>query len=395
MMTPSTEAELAEFVAAATGPLRIVGGDTRGMAAGGDVTLSTVGLSGIVDYEPGALTLIARAGTPLAEIQAALAAEGQRLAFEPMDHRVLLGTAGQPTIGGVVAANVSGPRRVAVGACRDHMLGLRFVDGTGTVVKNGGRVMKNVTGYDLVKLLTGSYGTLGVLSEVSLKVLPTPETTATLVLHGLSIGQSVKAMSDALGSPYEVTGAAMQGDKTFIRIEGFEPSVAYRFGKLRDLLGAHGDITRLDHADSEATWHEIANVAAFRDHAAVTRVSVKPSAAPEFADCFWQTLHGDVMLDWGGGLMWFGISETDAAAAAYQFGDDNPYTPAKAYGLIHEVLQHMAALERGHATLLKAPEAVRAAVRVFQPEVPGVAALSAGIRAKFDPKGIFNPGMMG
>src|SRR6056297_1270748 len=170
MMSPISEYELAEALAGAHGPLRIRGGGTRTLDVDGGDTLSSGQMTGITLHEPGALTLVAKAGTPVSDIRAALRAENQRLAFEPMDHRPLLGTTGAPTIGGVVAGNVSGPRRIAVGAARDFMLGVRFVDGTGRILKNGGRVMKNVTGYDLVRLLTGSHGTLGVLSEVALKV---------------------------------------------------------------------------------------------------------------------------------------------------------------------------------------------------------------------------------
>ena len=176
-MHPSNELELADAIRDAGGALRIVGGGTRGVAGQGDL-LSAAGLAGIRLFEPAALTLVAGAGTPLAEIEAVLAKEGQRLAFEPGDWRGLIGSEGVSTIGGVVAANISGPRRVQAGACRDALLGVRFVDGSGTVVKNGGRVMKNVTGYDLARLLAGSWGTLGVLSEVGLKVLPAPEAVA-------------------------------------------------------------------------------------------------------------------------------------------------------------------------------------------------------------------------
>lgn len=417
-MTPKSEDELAETIKAAAGPLRICGGGTRdiGNPVTGEV-LSLAGLSGITLYEPGALTLVARAGTPMAEIEAALDAENQRLAFEPMDHRAVLGDCGgAPTIGGVVAANVSGPRRIAVGACRDHVLGVRFVDGQGVITKNGGRVMKNVTGYDLVKLLCGSYGTLGVLSEVSLKVLPKPETSATLVIHDLSLQDSIAAMSRALGSPFEVTGAALHGlphgardvsahgQKTCIRIEGFAASVDYRFDKLRDLLRGFGEVSRVDHDDSIALWREVADLRAFADHGAVTRVSIPPSAAADFADAHWQTLGGDVLLDWGGGLMWFGMRQADAQAAKDQFMQGDAYSEAAAYGLIHNALQHAASPEvlrhatppaSGHATLIKAPLETRGAVSVFQPENPTVTALSAGLRARFDPRGILNPGLMG
>ena len=185
IMTPETEAELAAIITGAEGPLRIEGGGTRPIGgASNGARLSTSAMTGVELYEPGALTLVVRAGTPLDEVEATLAAEGQRLAFEPMDHRGLLGTSGTPTIGGVVAANVSGPRRIQAGACRDFLLGVRFVDGQGRIIRNGGRVMKNVTGYDLVRLMAGSYGTLGVLTEVALKVLPAPRATGTCFARG-------------------------------------------------------------------------------------------------------------------------------------------------------------------------------------------------------------------
>jgi glycolate oxidase FAD binding subunit len=336
--------------------------------------LSVAGLSGIELYEPGALTIVAKAGTPLAEVEAALAAENQRLPFEPMDLRGLLGTTGEPTIGGVVAANASGPRRIQAGACRDSLIGVRFVDGRGTVVKNGGRVMKNVTGYDLVKLMAGSYGTLGVLSEVAFKVLPGVETRACVLLNGLSNADAVAAMSKALGSPFEVSGAAhtpagVDGHPvTMLRLEGFADSVTYRAGKLRELLADYGDISvETDPERVLAGWHWVRDVEPFHGRAGdVWRVSVKPSDGPEIA----ARAGGDVLMDWGGGLVWALVPEgTDLRADLGAFA--------------------------GHATLIRASEETRARLPVFQPEPAPVAALTEGLRRQFDPKGILNPGIMG
>ncbi|MDA9207938.1 FAD-binding protein [Octadecabacter sp.] len=377
-MTPNTEAELADVIKAASGPLQVKGGGTRdiGKPVDGEL-LRTTGLTGITLYEPGALTLVAQAGTPIATIEAALDAENQRFAFEPMDHRVLLGTSGTPTIGGVVSANVSGARRITVGACRDHLLGVRFVDGQGNIIKNGGRVMKNVTGYDLVKLMAGSYGTLGVLSEVSMKVLPKPETSMTLQLDGLSIADSVTAMSAALGSAYEISGAAMVSGVTYLRLEGFEASVAYRADQLSTLLAQYGATGRIAHAASTTLWRNITNVDVFSDHPTVTRVSVQPSVAPKVASALEGRANFDVALDWGGGLMWVGMRGDDVEAAT-----------------IHQHLQQIVQREGGHATLFKASTSLRSSTPVFQPEAPTVATLSAALRTKFNPRGILNTGLM-
>lgn len=377
VLTPRDETDLAEAVRHAQNPLSIQGGGTRpvGHAVAGEV-LSVAGLSGITLYEPGALTLVAQAGTPIAEIEVALAAENQMLAFEPMDHRALMGTTGEPTIGGVVAGNVSGPRRVQAGACRDFLLGVRFVDGMGEVIKNGGRVMKNVTGYDLVKLLAGSRGTLGVLSEVSFKVLPRPEAAAVVLLTGLSVENAVGAMSLALTSPFDVTGAAhvpvgLDGDPvTMIRVEGFEDSTKYRSAQLAERLAAFGPAEierRLAGPESTRSgWAWVRDVETFAGtDEDVWRFSVRPGDAPALIEGL-----GDarILMDWGGGLVW-------AACAAGR-------------NLRREGL-------RGHATLVRAAVATKAEVPVFQPEVAPLAGLAADLRQKFDPKGILNPGLMG
>lgn len=376
MMNPVTEAELAEAVAGAAGPLRIMGGGTRpiGKPVAGEL-LSVAGLTGIELYEPGALTIVVKAGTPLAEVEAALAAEGQRLPFEPMDHRVLLGSAGEPTMGGVVAANVSGPRRIQAGACRDSLMGVRFVDGRGTVIKNGGRVMKNVTGYDLVKLMAGSYGTLGVLSELSFKVLPVPEAVATILVQGLGDEEAVRALSAALGSPFDVSGAAHApvgvdgAPVTMIRVEGFADSVAYRAEALKTLLAGFGEIAvETDPERVAASWRWMRDVEAFAGQPGdVWRISVKPSDGPRVGAALQAQ---GLLYDWGGGLIWARVGE----------GRD-----------IRPALEGVG----GHATLIRASEETRAAVPAFQPEPAPLAAISAGLRAQFDPRGILNPGLMG
>lgn len=373
VLTPATESDVSEAVASATGPLRVLGGGTRpvGRPVTGEA-LSLAGLSGVELYEPGALTIVARAGTPLADVEAMLAKENQRLPFEPMDHRSLMGTEGVPTIGGVVAANVSGPRRIQAGACRDSLIGVRFVDGRGQVLKNGGRVMKNVTGYDLVKLLAGSWGTLGVLTEVAFKVLPEAEARAEIRIAGAGPHQAVEAMSTALGSPFEVTGAAYVpgqdgAPQVALRLEGFSDSVSYRSGRLAELMAPYGEVRVVSDGPAVvAAWQAIRDVTAFAEREGdVWRISVKPSDAPDLA----ARTGGETLLDWGGGLIWALVPEgTDLRALL------GPYS--------------------GHATLIRASEEVRARIAPFEPEPAPLAALSAGLRAQFDPKGLLNPGLM-
>lgn len=354
-MRPQSEIELAEMVKAASVPFTVQGGCTRRLGAMAGDVLETAGLSGITLYEPGALTLVAQAGTPLALIEAALAAENQRLPFEVPDLRGLLGRSGTSTIGGTVAANASGPRRIQAGACRDSLIGVRFVDGTGTVVKNGGRVMKNVTGIDLVKLMAGSQGRLGVLTEVAFKLLPLPETAATLVLHGLDDAAAITALSTALTSPFDVSGAAhWPGHGTFIRIEGFAASVAYRSAELQRRLAGFGAVD-VAHDDP---WPAIRDVAPFHGTAGdVWRLSTTPSQVPGVVA---RAAPRQALYDWGGGLVWLLTDPGfDLRAALGPFA--------------------------GHATLVRSDSPLP----VFHPEPAPIAALTRGLRAKFDPRGLF------
>ena len=352
-------------------------------------TLSTAGLSGINLYAPKELIISAWAGTPLPEIEAALAAGGQHLIAEPPDLSELLGATGRPqTFGGVVATNLSGPRRVAWGAMRDHVMGVRAVTGRAEVIRSGGRVLKNVTGLDLCKLFTGSHGTLGVITEITLKVLPAPEATGTLVLPGLDAAAGVAALSAALGSPFGVSGAAwlpaeavvriaglagIRGSATLIRIEEFSPSVVYRIGRLKDQFGAAGAVT-LDTNQSLAVWKDVrdarALVASSQD--AVWRISVRPSAGPAVLDALRPAGVGG-FLDWGGGLVWLAGPANTATHAAVE-------AAALAHG--------------GVWTLLRAPDALRGAVRVVPEEAAPLARITRAVKAAMDPAGILNPGRM-
>lgn len=360
-MRPISEAEVSEAIHAARVPVTIIGGGTRRPgAAAGDV-LEMSGLSGVQLYEPGALTLVLRAGTPLAEIKALLAAERQRLAFEVPDLRRLLARVGPSTIGGVVASNASGPRRVQAGACRDSLLGVRFVDGAGRLVKNGGRVMKNVTGYDLVKLMAGSRGALGVLTEVSLRVQAQPETEVTLVARR-ELEDGLGALRGALRSPFEVSGAAYAEGHALLRVEGMAGSVAYRSQALRDRLGGEWDT--VPDAASAALWRDVRDVSAFAGQGgSVWRLVVKPTEAAPLV----QGLGATAVVDWGGGLVWL-LTE----------GGQGATVRAALRGI-------------GHATLVR-PSSGDEGTDLLPPEPDDIARLSAGLRHMFDPRGIFAAG---
>ncbi|MBL4750867.1 MAG: FAD-binding protein [Amylibacter sp.] len=368
-MSLKIEKDVIEFVRdayEAGRKLRIVGGGTRqalGNPCESNAVLSTADLSGISLYEPSALTVVAAAGTPLADIEKTLAAEGQRLPFEPMDHRGLLASTGTPTIGSVVACNISGPARIQAGACRDSLIGVRLVDGTGRVIKNGGRVMKNVTGYDLVKLMAGSFGTLGVLTEVAFKVLPAPVASATVSVAGLSDEQAVEAMSLGLTAPYDVNGAAHMGAVTILRVEGFKASVAYRAEQLKTLLAPLGKVSIIN---DDPAWKSVRDVKPFHGlDTDVWRISVAPSDGPKVAAALREMDDSvQVIYDWGGGLIWAS-------------------TPAGTN------------VRNALSGILGYAECIRGKGQKRVPQNTAIARIEQGLRAKFDPKNILNAGIMG
>lgn len=317
-LKPETDDQVLEIVRwalAGAVPLELVGrGSKRGFGRPVQAVhaLDLSGLAGIEVYEPEELVLTARPGTAMAEIEAALAARGQALAFEPPDLGPLYGgPAGAGTLGGAVGCNLAGPRRLKAGAARDHVLGIEAVSGRGQAFKSGGRVVKNVTGYDLPKLLTGAFGTLAAMTRITVKVLPAPETVRTLAVAGLDDATGVAVLTRALTSPYEVSGAAhlpagILGDeaRSLVRIEGFGPSVDSRVAALSQLLGDAGPLTVLDPAESADLWRRIRDAAPFvGDDRAVWRVSVAPTAGPRVA----AAAGGAHYFDWGGGLVWIAV----------------------------------------------------------------------------------------
>ncbi|MBL0370560.1 glycolate oxidase subunit GlcE [Rhizobium sp. KVB221] len=397
MLTPRSESEAIDIIRAASAAgttLEIVGGGTRrglGNLVETQEKLSSSALTGIAAYNPAEMVMTARAGTPLSIITAALDENRHMLAFEPPDYRGIYGSEGEPTIGGLFAGNFSGPRRFQSGAARDHLLGVRFINGFGEAVSAGGRVMKNVTGLDLVKLMAGSFGTLGFMTELTFKVLPRPETAVTVVLSGLHDEDASWAMSHALSKSVEVTGAAYlpesckwqflasqlpEGPATLLRLEGLAFSVEERLARLKSAFPS-ATLSVLDKDESATLWQEIRDVKPFFADGRprpLWKVSVAPNAGHQLLSALRMQTGVDGYYDWQGGLLWLRM-EAEPEADMLRAG-----------------IKHFGG---GHATLMRATDDQRRSIAVFEPQAPAVAALSARIREKFDPAGIFNPGRMG
>jgi len=391
---PTSIDELREAVGAALAaeePVELVAGGTKrglGRPLQTPHVVDLTRLSGIRDYAPSELVLTAGAATPLTAIDRALSAAGQMLAFEPPDWRGLLGQVhGSQTLGGILACNLSGSRRVKAGAARDHFLGFRAVSGRAEIFKAGGKVVKNVTGYDLPKLMAGSYGTLAALEEVTVKVLPRPETAATVLVCGVAPDAAIRMMSAALGSPHEVSGAAYlppggprlaslpANGAVVLRVEGPAPSVAFRRDALLREHAAEGETAALGEAETTALWRDIGIVSPFIELAdrAVWRVSVAPGRGAEVALAVARAVDAVWFLDWGGGLVWLAVMEPGDASAA----------------IIRSAIGGA-----GHATLVRGSPGLRAAVPVFEPQPAPLAALSRRVKEGFDPRHILNPGRM-
>jgi glycolate dehydrogenase FAD-binding subunit len=360
-----------------------------------DATLDLSGLTGVTLYEPEELVLAARAATPLAEIESLLASRNQELAFEPMNYGSLLGNpSGQGTLGGTLAVNLAGPRRFKAGAARDHFLGVTAVSGRGEVFKSGGRVVKNVTGYDLCKLIAGSWGTLAAMTDVTVKTLPCAETEATLLVAGLDDARAIAAMATALQSSCDLSGAAhltplvaarLPGDLglgqavTAMRLEGVERSVTHRMASLQTLMRSWGPLLVLDARQSRGLWTAVRDGAGFAASGPaggriVWRISTAPAQGARLGQLLAAKADVELAYDWGGGLVWAALAPADDAGEA--------------------MVRAAVAACGGHAMLVRAPAALRARVPVFEPQAGPLAALTARVKESFDPNRVLNPGRM-
>jgi glycolate oxidase FAD binding subunit len=381
-------------------PIEVMGSGTKraiGHPVRAGVIVSTSSLKGLTLYEPTELVMSARSGTLLSQIEVELAARGQMLPFEPLDfHHALASshatTAGTQTIGSVFATNNSGARRIAVGSARDHLLGVRAINGRSEQFKSGGRVMKNVTGYDVARLLTGSWGTLAILTEVTFKVAPLPDDMVTLIYTGLPDELAIQLMTQAMASPYEVSGAVhlapahvariaepsvarTAASVTAIRIENFMKSVNYRKHALAEMLVAYGRPAELDLETSLKFWNSWRYTEPLRStQTMLWRISTSPRQASRLVANVRRQMPVVASYDWAGGLIWLEVpSSADAGAAD---------------------IRRAVAMFGGHATLIRADEGVRTMVEVFQPQTPSVERLTRGIKQAFDPLGVLNPGRM-
>lgn len=393
IFAPATEEEAAQIIHRAYTegtPLSIAGNGTKagiGRPTNTEHGITSVALSGITLYEPSEMVISARTGTHLSDVEAHLAEKGQRLTFEPLVPMYLMGNGAEQTMGGIVAANWSGSRRIQAGACRDSLIGVRFINGRGEIIKSGGRVMKNVTGLDFVKLMAGSWGTLGFLTEVTFKVSPIPESEATLVLADLDDRQAIAALCDAMGSPFEVTGAAHlpkglslkdtgNVPMTLLRLEGSAFSIRYRSTALRERLAAFAHCELIEGKDSQHLWAKVRDCEMLpqSDDIAIWRLSTAPTHGPDIIASVLSGLEADYFYDWSGGLVWLSVSAAGDAGAS--------------------IIRAAIAQYGGNAMLIRAPAEVRASVPVFQPVAEAVARLSAGLKQSFDPAGVLEPGRM-
>ena len=382
-------------------PLEIIGHGSKrliGQVMATNAVLDLSPLNAVTAYEPNELIITVQAGAPLADVMSLLDSKNQQFAFEPVDTAHLLGTPERGTIGGMIGAGLAGPRRIRAGGVRDHLLGAHAVSGFGDSFKTGGKVVKNVTGYDLCKLLAGSWGTLAVMTEVTLKVMPRPEVESTLLLRGLDDLAANRAMTVALGSPFDVSAAAhvppsaLRGPLpgldqlgspaqglTLLRLEGIPASVRHRAAALADALKPFGTIQIVEDVVSTEAWSSVRDVRSFAADGPlaawpVWRIVCPPASGGALGQTLARETGGEVIYDWGGGLIWASLPPRPDGGAT--------------------LVRQRATAGGGHATLIRGSEQVRRDIDVFHPQPAGLASLSERVRNSFDPKRILNRGRL-
>lgn len=372
--------DVVRWAASRREPLAVSGGGNRapfGHPVAADHALHLAALTGIRHYDARELVLTARAGTPVAEIEDALARHGQHLAFEPPHPGALFGGAGAGTLGGLFLANQSGPRRVHAGAARDHLLGVRAVNGRGETWKAGGKVIKNVTGYDLPRLLCGSWGTLAAVTELTCKVLPAPAASTTVAIPAPDAAEATVVLGRLAAGAVTATGLAWlpASRRCLVRFEGTGTGVAERVRACGSLLRAGtAPVAVLDDEEARATWRDVRDAVPVAHRPVVVKIALPPAVAPTLCELLTGGGVSDWYLDCGGAWLWAGLDTGHAVE------------------VIGTLRNHLAG--NGSVVIMRAPDDVKAAVGVFTPPPAALAALTARIRDSFDPLGLLNPGRL-
>lgn len=375
-LIPKNEMELCNAVRAVAEQgtsFEVIGHGTKrkfGRATQTNAILDMSAFAGIVKYEPEELVISAGAATPIAEIEAELANRNQMLGFEPADWGPLLGEpAGSATIAGIAASNACGSRRIKAGAVRDHVIGCRFVNGVGEAVKAGGNVIKNVTGFDVARLMCGAFGTLGAITELTLRVVPRPARVAALSI-ACSAEEGLRILRKAAGSPVDPTGFAYLENRTLIRIEGEAEPVRDKLDALQKQFAA-ANMQVLDNDETRQVFCDLSDGAPLRDTLSdLWRLCVTPSHAYEALN---ESGAAHWYADWAGGLLWLALPADEESAKR---------------------LRAITTKHGGHATLMRASAEARGKLDVFEPEAPARVVLTRAVKAAFDPKRVFNPGRM-
>ena len=401
---PTAAAEVIEIIKNAISddaPLEIICNGTKksyGLTIDLEHTLDMTKFKGIINYEPNELFIQCRPGTNLTDLCDVLDANNQQLAFEPPDWGPMLGSPSQiGSVGGMVACNLAGPRRIQQGAARDHLLGFHAISGRGESFKSGGQVVKNVTGFDLSKLIAGSLGTLAVITELTLKVLPKPEKIRTIIIDWpkgvMSDNDAVQVMKQALNSSCEVSGAAHLPQSiasrskvgkiaekrsciTAIRIEGPRTSVESRCKSLRSLFGKFGTTSELHTKNSNHLWREIRDVTLFPcdEDTSIWRLSVPPASSAGVVKKIYKTMSGEIFYDWGGGQIWLTLNNCDYAISCQIF--------------------KIASAVGGEATLVRKKFKYKLENDTFMRQSSSIVQLARQVKKAFDPMGVLNPGRM-